>query len=199
MVRTQVGIYTIVITLFVAVVYILERAVKNDSPKRICYWGMIAVYSSAVLWLTLFSRRPQGERIMFLVPFGSYPLAHQGYLDNVAAAAKDDIITILERIRSFLYSYNWLVLNAFLFIPYGVLTPGVFLKAKKTKLLFYGILGSAIIELVQYIFKLGCFDIDDVIQNTIGICIGLLLSILLRSDSVKYGQSVGQSGEQKDG
>ena len=199
MVRTQVGIYTIVITLFVAGVYILECVIKNDYKKQTCYWAMLVVYISAVLWFTLFSRQMQSERIMLQVPFASYFSAHQDYLKNVAAAAKDGTITAVERIRAFLYGYNWLILNTFLFIPYGVLNPGVFLKVKKTNLLLYGILGSAIIELVQYVFKLGCFDIDDVIQNTIGVCIGLLLSTLLRRNGMKCELVAGYSEEQRDG
>lgn len=180
MVRTQVGIYTIIITLFIFGVYIFERLVKNKQKKQQCYLGMLGLYAVAVLWLTLFFRQPQGERFVLLVPLKSYPLAYQGYLDNVAASAKDGVVSALERIRSFLYAYNWFILNALLFVPYGILAPKVFPRAKCMKLFFFGVLGSAIIELTQYIFRLGCFDVDDLIQNTLGIGIGYLLASLLR-------------------
>ena len=180
MVKTQVGIYTIIITLFVFGIYMFERLVKNERRKQKCYWLILGLYSVAVLWLTIFSRQAQGERIAFLMPLKSYPLAYQGYLDNAAASAKDGVVTALEKIRSFLYAYNWLILNALLFVPYGILAPKVFPRAKCTKLFFYGVLGSAIIELTQYIFRLGCFDVDDLIQNTLGIGIGYLLASLLR-------------------
>ena len=50
---------------------------------------------------------------------------------------------------------------------------------KRKALFFYGILGSATIELIQYIFKLGCLDVDDFIQNVMGIGIGYLVTYLL--------------------
>ena len=190
MVKTQVGIYTIVITFFLAGVFLLERFYKNERKKQMCYWLMFVVYCGAVVWFTLLSRQAQNERIAFLIPFRSYPLAQQNYLDNVAAASKDGIVTGLERVRSFLYGDNWLILNVLLFIPYGILSVMIFCKSKRFKLFFYGVLTSAIIELIQYFFGLGCFDIDDLIQNAIGICVGCLLANILQSR-----QQVWHSGE----
>ena len=180
MVKTQVGIYTIVIALFLVGVFLLERIVKNSQRKRTCYWLMLIVYCGAVTWFTLLSRQPLSERIALLVPFRSYPLAHQGYLDNIAAAAKDGTVTALEKIRSFLYSYNWLILNVLLFIPYGILTSKLFTK-KGSELFLCGVFIVAMIELAQYASRLGCLDIDDMIHNTIGIGIGFLLAKILSS------------------
>lgn len=190
MVKTQVGIYTIVITIFLVGVFLLEHFYKNAQKKRMCYWLMLVVYCGAVLWFTLLSRQAQNERIAFLIPFRSYPLAHQNYLDNVAAASQDGMVTALERARSFLYGYNWLILNVLLFIPYGILTSVVFQKMRISKLFFYGILTSVIMELIQYLSRLGCFDIDDLIQNAIGICVGCLFANLLQSR-----QQVARCGE----
>lgn len=193
MVKTQVGIYTIVITVFLVGVFLLERAAKNSKRKRLCYWMMLIVYCGAVTWFTLFSRQPQSERIALLVPFRSYPLAHQGYLENIAAAARDGTVTTLEKIRSFLYGYNWLILNVLLLIPYGILTSKLFTK-KGSELFFYGVFIVAMIELAQYASRLGCLDIDDMIHNTIGIGIGLLLAKLLPSK-----QPAVRSGEERNG
>ena len=193
MVKTQVGIYTIVITVFLVGVFILERAVKNSRRKRVCYWLMLVVYCGAVIWFTILSRQPLSKRIALLVPFKSYPLAHQGHLDNIAAAAKDGVVTTLEKIRSFLYSYNWLILNVLLFIPYGILTSELFTK-KRSELFLCGVFIVAMIELAQYASRLGCLDIDDMIHNTIGIGIGLLLAKLLPSK-----QPAVRSGEERNG
>ena len=61
MVKTQVGIYTIVIALFLVGVFLLERIVKNSQRKRTCYWLMLIVYCGAVTWFTLLSRQPLSE------------------------------------------------------------------------------------------------------------------------------------------
>ena len=129
MVKTQVGIYTIVIIVFLVGVFFLERFCKNERKKRIFYWLMLVVYCGAVLWFTLLSRQAQNESIAFLIPFRSYPLAYQNYLDNVAAASKDGVVSTLERARSFLYGYNWLILNVLLFIPYSILSSMIFFSS----------------------------------------------------------------------
>lgn len=179
MIKAQASIYTLAIIVFAACIYFFEKCVRNKFQKKKCYRMAFSIYCVSVLWITLLSREPQTEKIAFLQPLRSYFSAYQAYLDNVRAATKGGIISTLERIRCFLYGYNWLILNALLFIPYGILATMAFPKKRKV-LFFYGILGSATIELTQYVFKLGCLDVDDLIQNVMGIGIGYLVTYLLK-------------------
>lgn len=169
------------------IVHYTDRAYGADRPEMIANILVFLTIAASHwllgqegVWFTLLSRQPLSERIALLVPFRSYLLAHQGYLDNIAAAAKDGTITALEKIRSFLYSYNWLILNVLLFIPYGILTSKLFTK-KGSELFLCGIFIVAMIELAQYASRLGCLDIDDMIHNTIGIGIGFLSAKVLSS------------------
>ena len=182
MVKTQTGIYTILITFFVFGVYMFERSVENGRRKQLVYRVMFGLYGAAVVWITLLSRQPQNGRTAFLMPLQSYAAAYGSYMENVAAAAKDGVVTAIERVRSFLYGYNWLILNVLLFVPYGVLAPKTMPKTRSVKLFLYGAFGSAVIELTQYCFRLGCFDVDDLIQNAVGIGVGYLLACLLKPD-----------------
>ena len=62
--------------------------------------------------------------------------------------------------------------NVFMFVPYGFLLPVVFKKMQsfgKTFLIVF--LSSFLIEFVQYFIGRSC-DVDDLIMNTIGGCIG---------------------------
>lgn len=179
MIKTQASIYTLAIIVFEACIYFFEKYVRNKFQRQKCYRLAFGIYCVAVLWITLLSREPQTEKIAFLQPLRSYFSAYQAYLDNVRAATKGGITSTLERIRCFLYGYNWLILNALLFIPYGILATMAFSKKRKA-LFFYGILGSATIELTQYVFKLGCLDVDDLIQNVMGIGIGYLVTYSLK-------------------
>ena len=179
MIKAQASIYTLAIIVFAACIYFFEKCVRNKFQKKKCYRMAFSIYCVSVLWITLLSREPQTEKIAFLQPLRSYFSVYQAYLDNVRAATKGGIISTLERIRCFLYGYNWLILNALLFIPYGILATMAFPKKRKV-LFFYGILGSATIELTQYVFKLGCLDVDDLIQNVMGIGIGYLVTYLLK-------------------
>jgi glycopeptide antibiotics resistance protein len=71
---------------------------------------------------------------------------------------------------------NWNILaNTVCFMPFGFLLPlitkrphGVFIVTAA------GCLFSACIECVQYIFKIGVFDVDDIILNTAGVMIGYI-------------------------
>lgn len=62
------------------------------------------------------------------------------------------------------------------FVPFGALLP-IFArstrKAWKVTLLSFEI--SALVEVSQLIFRVGCFDVDDMILNTLGGLLGYLL------------------------
>lgn len=66
-----------------------------------------------------------------------------------------------------------IVLNILLFVPFGILLP---LLSKKTDKPYFvipiGAASSLIIETIQYIFKIGIFDFDDVLNNTVGVILG---------------------------
>ncbi len=66
-----------------------------------------------------------------------------------------------------------IILNILLFAPLGFLLPIYSDKLKKIyKAVPIGLLIAIIIELLQYITKLGIFEIDDIFNNTVGTLIG---------------------------
>ena len=64
--------------------------------------------------------------------------------------------------------WNNIIQNILLFIPLGFLIGG-------KRGIIAGVLLSIGIELTQYVFRLGYFELDDVLNNTIGAAIGALL------------------------
>lgn len=73
-----------------------------------------------------------------------------------------------------------LVGNVIGFLPFGALVPLMFRGARKlwrTALLSFEI--SALVEVTQLIFHVGCFDVDDMILNTLGGVLGYLMFITL--------------------
>jgi glycopeptide antibiotics resistance protein len=80
--------------------------------------------------------------------------------------------------------------NLFMLFPFGVLSPLLFKKMKKTHLFLMTLLTfNFAIEALQYITMLGSFDIDDLIMNSSGAVIGyivtrvvLLLNIFEKGD-----------------
>lgn len=103
------------------------------------------VYFLVVAYETLLNRNVGIERRIDLIPFNSY----SGPID----------------VR------RQILMNIFLFIPFGFLIP---FSSKKSFLqtLLLGCCLSITIEALQYIFALGLCETDDVIHNTLGCIIG---------------------------
>ena len=61
--------------------------------------------------------------------------------------------------------------NMIAFLPWGILLPLVSEKARSFQVTIFGAFSTAI-ELMQLIFKCGLCEIDDILNNTLGACIG---------------------------
>lgn len=68
--------------------------------------------------------------------------------------------------------WHFIVLNILLFMPLGFLLRNI---TDSRKTIVYGFLISVLIELTQYWFRLGSCELDDVLNNTLGCGLGILL------------------------
>ena len=66
-----------------------------------------------------------------------------------------------------------IILNILLFVPIGIIVG-------KWKVVSLGFLLSASIEVIQYVFMLGKCEADDVLHNTLGTFIGVLICLMIR-------------------
>lgn len=91
------------------------------------------------------------------------------------------IIEYVSQVHSFT---DWfiknLVCNIVMFMPYGLLIPYI-IKPKKSflKICIIGTIFSGLIEIIQYIFAIGKFDIDDIILNLLGTMLGYVLYMII--------------------
>ena len=116
---------------------------------------LLSLNCSFIFVMTLFGRTIKRTHDSELIPFKSYTI---GFLQG-------DVEMILQ-----------IVMNVVMYLPLGFLLPYCFeLFEKYRNLLFMIIVSSSSIELIQYIFKLGLFETDDIINNVLGSTIGLLL------------------------
>lgn len=91
-----------------------------------------------------------------------------------------------EQIGSTLFLIN-LVGNVAVFVPFGFLVPVLYREQRKgvtyrghyfRSFFFVTLLGflfSLCIEFVQLVTKVGCFDVDDLFLNTVGVVIGYII------------------------
>ncbi len=84
-------------------------------------------------------------------------------------------------------SWFYLVANIYVFFPLGILLPIAFPKMRKLFNVFVaGLVCSFAIEITQFFFKLGYFEFDDLINNTLGTVMGYALLIVALTLFKKY-------------
>ena len=116
---------------------------------------LLAVYLSVLFWIIVLklniSFSYKGTRNVNLIPFRE-PLLYNARID-----------------------YNEIFLNILIFVPLGLYVGILFKKLSTTRKIFSFFLISLICELSQFVLKIGAFDITDLINNTLGGIIGLIL------------------------
>lgn len=75
-----------------------------------------------------------------------------------------------------LQGWRNIVLNILLFVPLGILVPLWNKKWNKPFIVLpFGLLTTSLIECFQYIFKIGVFEFDDILNNFLGVVLGYSL------------------------
>ena len=141
----------------------------NDKRIKTISFIVFSVYILLVLKLTIFrSGVLYEERQLNLTLFSDLFLVYKN-----------------EGLRRFL----WLFLgNIGWFVPFGFLLPTLLKKESFLRILVIGFMFSFAIESLQFIFRIGVAELDDLILNTLGIAIGYLIyKLWLRYKNVRNG------------
>lgn len=70
--------------------------------------------------------------------------------------------------------------NIILFMPLGIYLAIIFKEMKPAKIIGIGLAASFTFEALQYLLGIGASDITDLITNTLGTAVGLMICILIR-------------------
>ena len=126
---------------------------KDSTKRKIKHIGVM-LFLLYVLLLVYF--------LFFFEEYGRVAAEERVYRYN--------LIPFLEIRRFWIYREQLGVIG---FIPYGFILPVI---AHKCRSGFFIILSgfslSLVVEVVQLVTKVGCFDVDDLILNTLGAAIG---------------------------
>ena len=144
----------------------MDNQNKNiEKIMRGFQWVFFVIYIIFLLRITffkqvtlnnLFSAIGASERTISIIPFKSI---YDMVVSNTSTGR------IVENVLG----------NIVLFIPFGILFP-IILKQKKKEVLCASIIFSLLIEIIQFLFALGSTDVDDLIFNVSGACIGYFVS-----------------------
>lgn len=139
----------IFLILSVPVFFLLKKSKYKLRQKIIAI--ILYFYSFNVVVSTLLMRTPQQTRIYNLIPLSSF------FMPQDSSIAE-------------------FVFNMALFLPLGVLIPCLLKRNNKEKTtMLIGFSSSMLIEIIQLIGKLGELETDDIIANTLGVLVGLLI------------------------
>ena len=127
-------------------------------------WVMV-LYIAVVLYLTLFCReRLELTESYIIIPRNKYYLVSIGWMPAV-----------------------WEVVdNILLFIPLGILQPMVCVHISWKKVAIIAIATSASIEVCQLVFRLGLFELNDILHNTLGAVVGYSIYLLFTKIKMNF-------------
>ncbi|WP_051688388.1 VanZ family protein [Butyrivibrio sp. AE2032] len=140
------------------VTYVLYRNGKAGLNTLISL-PLLVFYISFMLTITLIARNISPQAQYELIPFWSYRA--------IADGSRPDLVS----------ECFW---NVILFIPTGILTTVLLKGKRKWLVILSGLILTVIIELSQLFLHRGLFEFDDIIHNTLGTVIGLLLVMAIR-------------------
>ena len=116
---------------------------------------LFAIYLMALFWILILKLGVRfsymGDRSVNLIPF-SEPLILNGRMD-----------------------FGEIILNVLIFVPLGIYAGILFQRWVFVNKIFFFFLISLLFEAIQFVLKVGAFDITDIINNTAGGIIGILL------------------------
>ncbi len=128
---------------------------NNNSKANKLTNALFIIYLVALLSILVFKLGVRfsymGTRSVNLIPF-SEPLILNGKVD-----------------------FGEMIMNVIIFIPLGIYAGILFERWTIGKKIFLFFLVSLMIETLQFIFKIGASDITDIITNTLGGIIGLII------------------------
>lgn len=131
--------------------------------KRFLVRFLLLVYICLVLCSTVLFRTTTEQRGVVITPFWS-----------ISAICGGDT-----------YIIPMTIMNMVTFVPIGLLLCEGYKSWSFKRVISCGVLFSVTIEFLQYIFKKGCFELDDILHNTIGCLIGYGIFYLTRRTQMK--------------
>ena len=133
------------------------------------YWWLWLIVVALVVWLI------DGRRITPRPLLAAYIL----FILMETVLGRESGVGRVELVPFWSYSHPELrmeiILNYLLFMPLGVLLYLCFGEKLGLRVVIAGLLLSTLIELIQLTFKIGVFEFDDMIGNTVGCLIGAVV------------------------
>ena len=163
--------------LTILMVFITRQLTNSLSPERFrsVIRLLLPAYLLLNLYFTLLMREPGEDYPIILTPMRSY-FAVLGWDIQSFHVVGQLLQGAWEEPIAFAFeSLIGIVQNLILFIPFGFLLCGATDQPRTSRILLLGFLLSLSIELCQLFFRLGWFEVDDILHNVLGTYLGIRL------------------------
>ena len=144
--------------------------------------GFIVCY---VAWLLYYKKKRVSELKeirtqlagFFLLAFYLYMVLGITILSRIETPTRELYFELFRTFRNTFMAKKQICENILMFVPFSMLlywlTPGC---RKWWKIILLGAGCSLVIEVTQWITMTGCFEVDDILTNTMGMILGYLIS-----------------------
>jgi len=165
------------IVLTILMVFITRQLTNSLPPERFrsVMQLLLPAYLLLNLYFTLLMREPGEDYPIILTPLRSY-FAVLGWDIQSFSAVGQLLQGAWEEPIAFAFeTLIGIMQNLILFIPFGFLLCGATDQPRTSRILLLGFLLSLSIELCQLLFRLGWFEVDDILHNVLGTYLGIRL------------------------
>ena len=169
---SKIELITVIIVMIISFI-ILERYYKKNkiTKTQMCFSILFVIYLLHVYGSTVFSRLPSTRKYQLEVFWSWKEIIHP--IGRLGTASRYDLF--LENI-----------LNIVMLLPIGIFLPLAYGKKMDWKIgLLIGISISFSIELLQLVLCRGLFEFDDIIHNSLGFLMGILINNRILRKSCK--------------
>ena len=163
--------------LTILMVFITRQLTNSLPPERFrsVIRLLLPAYLLLNLYFTLLMREPSEDRLVTLVPLRSYFAVLGWDIQSFPIVGQ-----LLQGVWEYPIAFTFAPLigimqNLILFIPFGFLLYAVTDQPRMVRILLFGFLLSLAIELCQLFFRLGWFEVDDILHNVLGTYLGICL------------------------
>lgn len=131
---------------------------KNNNKRNKLTNALFIIYLVTLFWIIVFK---------FNVPF-----SYIGDIRSINLIPFAESVIVNGKLH-----LNEIIMNVVIFVPLGIYSGVLFKRWTIRKKIFLSFLISLICEVLQFILAIGASDITDIINNTLGAVLGLVMYI----------------------
>lgn len=133
------------------------RKIKYDSkPIKYLMIMLFIIYILLLVWI-----------VVFKLQFSVSELDYHRSINWIPFYYSNEV--------GFLFHLTEVIYNCLFFLPFGIYLKAIMNTGYSKQIVLFGVVFSIALEAVQYIFAIGATDVTDVITNTCGVTVGILV------------------------